>query len=89
MTTLPDPVEEFERRFPEVAEAFRKVDAELREALFKTVTSQADEREDIYRSVRALEKARAKIMTALTDKHLKAVSEERAATLANTGAATA
>ena len=84
-----DPVAEFERRFPEVDAAFRKVDEDLRRAMFVSATSAAEEREQIYYSVRALSEVRTKMIAELTAKHIQQITEERAATLAKSGAATA
>jgi hypothetical protein len=87
--TLPNPQEEFEQRFPEVAAAFRKVDEDQRKALFGTTTSETDLREQIYYSVRALEEVKKKMIAALTNRHIEQIKEDHAATLAKSGDATA
>jgi hypothetical protein len=84
-----NPAEEFERRFPDVHAAFRKVDEDLRRAMFMSPTEATEQREQIYYSVRALAEVRTKMIAELTAKHLQKITDEHAATLAKSGAATA
>lgn len=84
-----DPVKEFDQRYPDVAEAFRKAEHDAKEALFKSQTSDREEREQIYYAVRGLNDAKKRLMAAMDDKRIKALTEQHAVTSAKPGASTA